>query len=342
MDPQEIVRNSKEVRRSLSRARDELPPKRRQRTPSPLPPPPPPPAPFTPSFPPLPPLLSPTLPPAIEEALALDNRSRGVTREDGYDSSGTLNSSRKRQRAPSDTEKLSRKTVAPSKKLPNSRANTPSARSPRHTNVSPTKAIGNKTIPKGGLGGNITPKPVASKTVGKRPASPKPSSPLPRVPKIASKYPPTPAIASEPEKKSRIVKLKYHKRRAKDIATLLRLKPNPAVKRPRQDDDHHLPAPAAKRQKAPEISTVSAPGRSPAFKSPALKAPKERETKERDLMTTPPKKTNGNPAGTALKRTGSEGQPQTPHKEERNGIGRKPLDNSTQSKVEQFRAEYQK
>lgn len=262
-----------------------------------------------------------------------------MTREDGYESSSTLNSSRKRQRAPSDTEKLSRKTVAPGKKLPNSSANTPSARSPRHTNASPTKAIGNKTIPKNGLGGN-TPKPVASKTVGKRPASPKPSSPLPRIPKIASKYPSTPTIASEPEKKSRIVKLKYHKRRAKDIATLLRLKPNPAVKRPRQDDDHHLPAPAAKRQKAPE--SLAAPVRSPAFKSPALKVPKEREIKERDLMTTPPKKTNGNPAATTLKRTGSEGQPQTPHKEERNGVGRKPLDNSTQSKVEQFRAEYQK
>lgn len=342
MDPQESVRNPKEARRSLSRARDEPPPKKRQRTPSPLPPPPPPSAPFTPNCPPLPPLLSPTLPPAIEEALALDNRSRGVTREDGYESSGTLNSSRKRQRAPSDTEKLSRKTVAPSKKLPSSSTNTSSARSPRHTNVSPTKSIGSKTIPKNGLGGNITPKPVASKTVGKRPASPKPSSPLPRIPKIASKYPPTPAIASEPEKKSRIVKLKYHKRRAKDIATLLRLKPNPAVKRPRQDDDHHLPAPAAKRQKAPEISAVSVTsGRSPAFKSPALK-PKERETKERDLVTTPPKKTNGNSTGTALKRTSSEGQPQTPHKEERNGVGRKPLDNSTQSRVEQFRAEYQK
>lgn len=337
MGPQETLRNSREPRRSPPRVRDELPPRKKQRTPSPLPPPPPP-APLTPNLPPLPPLLSPTLPPAIEEALALENnRSRGATRDDDYESSSTLNSSRKRPRAPSDTEKLSRKTVAPGKKLPGSSTNTPSARSPRHTNASPTKAIGNKTIPKSGLGGNITPKLVASKTVGKRPASPKQSSPLPRVPKTSSKYPPTSASNLESEKKSRIVKLKYHKRRAKDIATLLRLKPNPAVKRPRQDDDH-LPAPAAKRQKAPEGLTVSAAsGRSPAFKSPALKVPKDR-----DLMTTPPKKTNGNLATAALKRTGSEGQPQTPHKEERNGIGRKPLDNSTQSKVEQFRSEYQR
>lgn len=340
MDSQETVRNSREARRSPSRARDEPLPKKRHRTPSPLPPPPPPPppAPLTPNLPPLPPLLSPTLPPAVEEALAQENRSRGVTREDGYESSSTLNSTRKRPRAPSDTEKFSRKTVAPGKKLPNSSTNTPSARSPRHANVSPIKTIGNKTIPKSGLGGNITPKSVASKTVGKRPASPKPSSPLPRIPKTSSKYPPTPAGTSESEKKSRIVKLKYHKRHAKSVAALLRLKPNPVVKRPRQDDDHHLPAPAAKRQKAPESLTVSAAsGRSPAFKSPALKVPKER-----DLIMTPPKKTNGNPATAAVKRTGSEGQPQTPHKEERNGIGRKPLDNSTQSKVEQFRGEYQK
>lgn len=328
MDSQETIRNSREARRSPSR--EEPPPRKRQRTPSPLPPPPPPPAPATPNLPTLPPLLSPTLPPAVEEALALEDRSRGVNRDDGYESSIAL-SSRKRQRAPSDTEKPTRKTIAPGKKLPSSSTNTPSSRSPRHTNVSPTKTA-SKTISRSGLGGNTTPKPVASKTVQKRPASPKQSSPLPR--KTASKFPPTPSSISGAEKKSLVVKIKYPKRKAKDVATLLRLKPNP--KRPRQED-HHLPAPAAKRQKAPESLTVTAAsGRSPAFKSPAIKISKERE------LTTPPKKINGNPATTALKRTGSEGHAQTPSKDERNGIGRKPLDNSIQKKVDAFRDEYQK
>lgn len=356
MDSQETIRNSREARRSPisrrspprrspSRRRspvrrspprrspsrdDQPPPRKRHRTPSPQRPPPQA-APATPPLLPLPPLLSPTLPQAIEDALALleqNNRSRGGTREDGYDSSIAL-SSRKRQRAPSDTERPGRKTVAPGKKLPGSSTNTPSSRSPRN-NPSPTKsaAPSNKTI-RTSLGGNTTPKTVASKTVQKRPASPKPSSPLPRSSKTSSKFPPTSvSAAAGPEKKSLIVRLKFSKRRAKDVATLLLLKPSP--KRQRQDD-HLLPAPAAKRQ-------AVASGRSPAFKSPALKVPKEK-----DITTTPPKKVNGHPTTTALKRTASEGHAQTPSKDERNGgAPRKPLDHSIQSRVENFRAEYQR
>lgn len=65
--------------------------------------------------------------------------------------------------------------------------------------------------------------------------------------------------------------------------------------------------------------------------------------KEKDITTTPPKKVNGHPTTTALKRTASEGHAQTPSKDERNGgAPRKPLDHSIQSRVENFRAEYQR
>lgn len=287
---QEVVaRSSKEVRGTP--VREGPPPKKRQRTVTPPPlRPPPPPAIATPTLPSLPPLLSPTLPQAIEEALAQEDRdrSRGKRDEGHYEGSTAL---KQRQRADSGASDKGKKPIASGKKLPGSTSSTP-----RHTLQSPSKAVGNKTIPKSALGGNTTPKAVSAKTVGKRPASPKPSGS-----RVSSKYP-TPSESGP----SLVVKLKFSRRHIKNVASLLRLKPNP--KRIRQDEDQHLSAPPAKRQKGTESLNSSAT-RSPAFKSPALKA------KERDMIT-PPKKLNGT---AALKRSDSEGRVHTPAKGERNG-----------------------
>ncbi|KAG0132122.1 hypothetical protein HOY82DRAFT_538816 [Tuber indicum] len=289
-----VVRGSKEVRGAP--VREGQPPKKRQRTvtPPPLrPPPPPPPAIAAPTLPSLPPLLSPTLPQAIEEALAQEDRDRDRSRakkDEGYEGSTALK--QQRQRADSNASDKGRKPMASGKKLPGSTSSTP-----RHTLQSPSKVVGNKTIPKSTLGGNTTPKTVSAKTVSKRPVSPKPSGS-----RISSKYP-TPSESGP----SLVVRLKFSRRRIKDVVSLLRLKPNP--KRVRQDEDQHLSAPPAKRQKGTESLNPSAT-RSPAFKSPALKAPKERD------IITPPKKLNGT---AALKRSDSEGRVHTPAKAERNG-----------------------
>jgi hypothetical protein len=130
-----------------------------------------------------------------------------------------------------------------------------------------------------------------------------------------------------------LVKLKIGRRRIKDVAKLLRLKPNP--KRFRQDEDPQ--APPAKRQKASD--TLGVPGalatRSPAFKSPAAKTSKARD------VVTPPKKVNGT---AALKRTESEGHVNTPaSKGERNGIATsvgKMLSGSAQAEAAALRREY--
>ncbi|RPA99513.1 hypothetical protein L873DRAFT_1683045 [Choiromyces venosus 120613-1] len=289
-----VVRSSKEVRGTP--VREGPPPKKRQRTVTPPPlRPPPPPAITTPTLPSLPPLLSPTLPQAIEEALAQEDRDRDrdrsrAKRDEGYyQGSTTL---KPRQRADSNASDKGKKPVASGKKLPGSASSTP-----RHTLQSPSKAVGNKTIPKSALGGNTTPKAVSAKTVSKRPASPRPSGS-----RLSSKYP-TPSESGP----SLVVKLKFSRRRIKDVASLLRLKPNP--KRIRQDEDQHLSAPPAKRQKGSESLNSSAT-RSPAFKSPALKAPKERD------MITPPKKLNGT---ATVKRSDSEGRVHTPAKGEKHG-----------------------
>ncbi|KAL7267335.1 hypothetical protein RUND412_010083 [Rhizina undulata] len=344
---------------------DEPPPRKRQRTATPppsLPPPPPPPtrttpvrapAPATPNLPPLPPFLSPTLPPAIEEALvAFENKSRNSTKDE--DPLDTV----KRQRAASNaSDKSGRKIVPSGKKPPASSSNTPSARSPRLATASPGKTPSSKNLPKPALGDNTTPKAATSKPTQKR----KSISPGPRAPTTSTKHPPSSSNAaaaasaiSGPEK-TRVVKLKFNRRR-KDFASLLKFKPNPGhnsgnSKRSRQDDDRdHAPVPAAKRVKAPvsDALAVSSGGgsaaRSPAFKSPALKT----NGKDRD-MSTPPNKVNGLSAGhsVALRRTESEGHAQTPaNKDERNGdrvnggppgSAKKTLDNSTQLQVENFR-----
>jgi len=272
--------------------REGPPPKKRQRTPTPPPlRPPPPPAIAAPTLPSLPPLLSPTLPQAIEEALAQEDRDRSrAKRDEGhYEGSTTL---KQRQRADSSASDKGKKPIASGKKLPGSTSSTP-----RHTLQSPSKTVGSKTIPKSALGGNTTPKTVSTKTASKRPASPKSSGS-----RVSSKYP-TPSESGP----SLVVKLKFSRRRIKDVVSLLRLKPNP--KRIRQDEDQHLSAPPAKRQKGSESLNSSAT-RSPAFKSPALKASKERD------MITPPKKING---AATLKRSDSEGRVHTPAKGERNG-----------------------
>ncbi|CUS10010.1 unnamed protein product [Tuber aestivum] len=288
-----VVRSSKEVR--VAPAREGPPPKKRQRTVTPPPlRPPPPPAMAAPTLPSLPPLLSPTLPQAIEEALAQEDRDRDrsrAKRDEGHsEGSATL---KRRQRAGSNASDKGKKPIASGKKLPGSTSSTP-----RHALQSPSKAVGSKTIPRSALGGNTTPKAVSAKTVSKRPVSPKPSGS-----RASSKYP-TPSESAF----SLVVRLKFSRRRMKDVASLLRLKPNP--KRIRQDEDQqHSSAPPAKRQKGADSLNSSAT-RSPAFKSPALKAPKERD------MVTPPKKLS---SAAALKRSDSEGRVPTPAKGERNG-----------------------
>jgi len=282
-----VVRSSKEVRGTP--VREGPPPKKRPRTPTPPPlRPPPPPTIATPTLPPLPPLLSPTLPQAIEEALAQEDRDRSrAKRDEGHHEGSTI--LKQRQRADSSASDKGKKPIASGKKLPGSTSSTP-----RHTLQSPSKTVGSKTIPKSALGDNTTPR---AKTASKRPASPKPSGS-----RVSSKYP-TPSESGP----TLVVKLKFSRRRIKDVVSLLRLKPNP--KRIRQDEDQHLSAPPAKRQKGTESLNSSAT-RSPAFKSPALKASKERD------MITPPKKLNG---AVTLKRSDSDVRVHTPAKGERNG-----------------------
>lgn len=276
-EAQEVVKSSKEVRGTP--VRGEVLPRKRQKTDSPpirTPPPVRPPPSVRPSPSPvvLPLLLSPTLPPAVEEALAQE-RSRAKRDEGSYEGP-TARDSQKPRRTASGTSDKAKKSVSSSRKPPVSASNTP----PRHAIASPGgKTLGTKTIPRSGLGGNTTPKPVAASSIQKRQASGSSKSDL-----------------------SLVVKLKFGRRRMKDVATLLRLKPNP--KRVRQEEDQHLPAPPAKRQRASEtLSATSAlASKSPAFKSPA-KAPKERD------IVTPPKKLNGI---VPLKRSGSDGHASTP------------------------------